>query len=145
MRRTVKCARTMSVCFQAMKERAAGVIARASPRASARAPGSPGATSQPVHLLCGANDPAELFCLDELAAYADKGLTLTTEFAVVDGADGWDGTVGHVTQMLRSELIGAGADIYLCGPPPMIEAGQDWLKDQGIDEKLVHAEKFLPS
>lgn len=104
-----------------------------------------GATSQPIHLLCGANDPAELFCLDQLAAYKDKGLTLTTEFAVVDGADGWDGTVGHVTQMLRAELIGAGADIYLCGPPPMIEAGQDWLKDQGVDEKLVHAEKFLPS
>lgn len=104
-----------------------------------------GATSQPIHLLCGANDPAELFCLDDLEAYADKGLKLTTEFAVVDGADGWDGAVGHVTQLLRPELIGGDVDVYLCGPPPMIEAAQDWLKAQGVDDKLVHAEKFLPS
>lgn len=104
-----------------------------------------GATSQPIHLLCGANDPAELFCLDQLAGYGDKGLNLTTELAVVDAEDNWDGTIGHVTQMLRPELIANEVDVYLCGPPPMIEAGQAWLKDQGMDDKLVHAEKFLPS
>lgn len=104
-----------------------------------------GATSQPIHLLCGANDPAELFCLDQMAGYGDKGLKLTTELAVVDAADGWEGTIGHVTQMLRPELIASAVDVYLCGPPPMIEAGQAWLNDQGMDDKLVHAEKFLPS
>lgn len=104
-----------------------------------------GATSQPIHLLCGANRVDELFCLEALAAYRDKGLNLTTEFAVVEGADGWDGTIGHVTQLLRDELIGAGPDVYLCGPPPMIEAGQSWLADQKVDEKLIHVEKFLPS
>ena len=104
-----------------------------------------GATAQPIHLLCGANQADELFCLDELAAYKDKGLDFVTEFAVVDSADGWDGAIGHVTQLLRDELISAGPDIYLCGPPPMIEAGERWLADRKIDEKLIHAEKFLPS
>ena len=104
-----------------------------------------GATSQPIHLLCGANQVDELFCLDRLAAYRDSGLDLTTEFAVVEGADDWDGSVGHVTQFLRDELISAGVDVYLCGPPPMIEAGQSWLADKNVDDKLVHVEKFLPS
>ena len=104
-----------------------------------------GATGQPIHLLCGANQVDELFCLDELAAYKGKGLDLTTEFAVVEGANGWDGAVGHVTQLLRDDLIGGGPDIYLCGPPPMIEAGQSWLAERKVDDKLIHVEKFLPS
>ena len=104
-----------------------------------------GTTSQPIHLLCGANRADELFCLDQLAAYKDKGLNLTTEFAVVEGADGWEGTIGHVTQLLRNELISARPDVYLCGPPPMIEAGQSWLADRNVHDKLIHVEKFLPS
>ena len=104
-----------------------------------------GAVSQPIHLLCGANRADELFCLDQIASYADKGLNLTTEFAVVEDTDGWDGAIGHVTQMLRYELIGQGADVYLCGPPPMIDAAQDWLSEKGVDERLIHIEKFLPS
>lgn len=104
-----------------------------------------GATSHPVHLLCGANRADELFCLDQLAGYKGKGLDLTTEFAVVEAEDGWTGAVGHVTQLLRPELIAAVPDVYLCGPPPMIEAGQGWLDEQKFDDKLVHVEKFLPS
>jgi len=104
-----------------------------------------GATAQPIHLLCGANRPDELFALDQLAGYRDRGLDLTTEFAVVERAGGWDGATGHVTQLLRYALIDPAADVYLCGPPPMIDAGQGWLRDQGVDEQLVHTEKFLPS
>jgi benzoate/toluate 1,2-dioxygenase reductase subunit len=104
-----------------------------------------GQTAQPVHLLFGANREDELFGLDQLAAYPGKGLDLATELAVVEPGAGWAGAAGHVTGMLRYELIGHGADVYLCGPPPMIEAGRDWLADQGVDEKLIHVEKFLPS
>lgn len=104
-----------------------------------------GWTEQKVHLLCGANTADELFSQDTLASYRDAGIDLSVEYAVVAPADGWDGAVGHVTALLRPELIGAGADIYLCGPPPMIEAAEGWLAAQNVDEKLIHAEKFLPS
>ena len=53
--------------------------------------------------------------------------------------------IGHVTGLLRSELIADGPNIYLCGPPPMIEAAESWLADKGVDDKLIHAEKFLAS
>ncbi len=103
-----------------------------------------GGCDQPIHMLCGANVEDELFCLDRLAAYSARGLDLSTEFAVVEGGGGWDGTVGHVTGLLRFD-IARDHDIYLCGPPPMIDAAQTWLADHGIDEAMVHNEKFLPS
>ncbi len=104
-----------------------------------------GGSDQPVHLLCGANQPDELFCLDRLSGYGEKGIDLTTEFAVVEGDGGWDGAEGHVTDLLRGALVDGDHDIYLCGPPPMIDAAETWLADHGVDGVLIHDEKFLPS
>ena len=105
-----------------------------------------GATGQPIHLLYGANSPAELFSLEALQDYADRGLGLTTELCVVEGAEGWSGPTGHVTTLLRPEILNSGhCDIYLCGPPPMIDAGTAWLTGAGVDPGAIHSEKFLPS
>ena len=102
-----------------------------------------GGTDQPIRLLYGANTPGELFALDHLAGV---DLTLTTELAVVAGAPGWDGHVGHVTELLGPELVAGGdVDVYLCGPPPMIEAAETWLRANGVEAGRIHAEKFLPS
>ena len=65
---------------------------------------------------------------------------------MVSGAGDWQGPTGHVTGRLREEIINDGdVDVYLCGPPPMIEAGQAWLKSHGVPDERVHTEKFLPS
>ena len=104
------------------------------------------AVDQPIHLLYGANTADELFARDQLAAFESKGLKLTSEFCVVDGAGGWSGPTGHITDLLRADLIGDGdIDAYLCGPPPMIDAGSSWLTANGVDARRVHVEKFLPS
>lgn len=102
-----------------------------------------GATAQPVRLLVGANRPDEIFCTDQVAGYVEKGLKLDAEYAVVEPGPGWDGETGHVTGLLRDEVVEAEPDIYLCGPPPMIEAAQDWLSAHGTDPVRVHSEKFL--
>lgn len=104
-----------------------------------------GATAQPVRLLIGANTPAELFARDQVAAYRGQGLKLDVAWAVVAATAGWDGATGHVTALLREELLAGDPDVYLCGPPPMIEAGQAWLAAHGVDPKRTHTEKFLPS
>lgn len=105
-----------------------------------------GGTDQPIHLLYGANTPDELFGLDQLAGYAAQGLTLTTETCVVEGGEGWSGATGHITDLLRAEMLDGGdIDAYLCGPPPMIDAGTGWLSDNGVEMRRIHAEKFLPS
>lgn len=105
-----------------------------------------GATDQPVHLLYGANTPDEMFGDDRLAPYENAGIALTLETAVVVPDDSWDGAVGHVTELLRTDFINGGdCDVYLCGPPAMIEAAESWLRDHGVDAAHVHAEKFLAS
>ncbi len=102
-----------------------------------------GGTDQPIRLLYGANTPDELFALDHLAGV---GHALTTELAVVAGAPGWNGHVGHVTELLGPEHVAGGdVDVYLCGPPPMIEAAETWLRANGVEPVRIHAEKFLPS
>ena len=40
-------------------------------------------TRQPVRLLYGANEPVELFGLDQIAGYAAQGLDITTELCIV--------------------------------------------------------------
>ncbi len=105
-----------------------------------------GATDQPIRLLYGANTPAELFSLGALDDYAGRGLDLTAELCVVEGGEGWSGATGHVTTLLRPEILGSGdCDAYLCGPPPMIDTATDWLAGAGLDPAAIHSEKFLPS
>ncbi len=105
-----------------------------------------GDTRQPVHLLYGANRPDEFFAQGQLDGYVAKGLSLTVERAVVDGESSCNLATGHVTDLLRPDLLSGGAcRVYLCGPPPMIEAAEGWLSSNGVPATKVHAEKFVPS
>jgi NAD(P)H-flavin reductase/ferredoxin len=104
-----------------------------------------GATGQPVRLLLGANREDELFAHAQVAGYKAEGINLAVERAVVEASAGWDGATGHVTSLLRPEYVADGQHIYLCGPPPMIEAAESWLAANGVEPARIHAEKFLPS
>lgn len=103
-------------------------------------------TDHPVRLLYGANTADELFAFEQFKGYADQGLALTTEFCVVEPESGWEGAAGHVTGLLRPGILEGGeCEFYLCGPPPMIDAAEKWLSDNGVELNHVHAEKFVPS
>ena len=105
-----------------------------------------GDTAHPVHVLYGANEPEEFFALEALEAYRGRGLQIATELCAVQSGSGWDGAVGHVTSLLRSELLyGGDSRAYLCGPPPMIDAGENWLRGNGLGADRIHAEKFVAS
>lgn len=100
----------------------------------------------PVRLLYGANTPDEFFGEDQLASYIDRGVDLSVEYCVVEGGDGWTAPTGHVTVLLRPDVLNGGdCDVYLCGPPPMIDATEAWLFENGMSASNVHAEKFVPS
>ena len=52
---------------------------------------------------------------------------------------------GYVTAHIEpAHLNGGDVDIYLCGPPPMVEAVRGWLDRQGITPASFHFEKFAP-
>ncbi|MEE2662122.1 MAG: 2Fe-2S iron-sulfur cluster binding domain-containing protein [Pseudomonadota bacterium] len=100
----------------------------------------------PIRVLYGANNPDEFFAVDQLEGYRTSGLDLTVEYCAVMGNSEWNAPTGHVTSLLRPEnLNGGDSEIYLCGPPPMIEAAESWCTTQGVDAALIHAEKFVPS
>jgi propane monooxygenase reductase subunit len=60
-----------------------------------------------------------------------------------DGEDGWDGEVGLITDVLRRHQSNAvGADAYVCGPPPMVEAALELLPALGVPDKRIFYDKF---
>jgi propane monooxygenase reductase subunit len=59
------------------------------------------------------------------------------------GDDDWAGETGLITDVLRrAGLDLAGADAYVCGPPPMVEAALELLPALGVDGKRVFYDKF---
>jgi benzoate/toluate 1,2-dioxygenase reductase component len=42
-------------------------------------------------------------------------------------------------------LIGGDVDVYLCGPPPMVDAVRGWLGEQSVTPTNFYYEKFTPS
>jgi propane monooxygenase reductase component len=55
----------------------------------------------------------------------------------------WDGEVGLITDVVtRHEKDLTGADCYVCGPPPMVEAAMEALASLGADEKHIYYDKF---
>ncbi|OXM45967.1 NADH:ubiquinone reductase (Na(+)-transporting) subunit F [Amycolatopsis alba] len=59
------------------------------------------------------------------------------------GDEDWDGETGFVTDVLkRAGPDLRGADAYVCGPPPMVEAALELLPSLGVAEKRVFYDKF---
>ena len=53
---------------------------------------------------------------------------------------------GYVTHHIEPAHLNDGdVDIYLCGPPPMVEAVAQYLRDSSVTSASFHFEKFAPS
>lgn len=51
--------------------------------------------------------------------------------------------LGYITEeFLKENISDKKKQVYLCGPPPMMEAVEKQLKDMGIPEKLIITEEF---
>lgn len=107
------------------------------------------AATQPIHLLYGVNDAAEIACSDLLVSLQTRlsGLSVAVSVSQPDGAGSarQGARQGFVTGLL--DELGAAtiasATFYLCGPPPMIDAGREKLKALGIPEQRIIYEKFV--
>jgi benzoate/toluate 1,2-dioxygenase reductase component len=101
--------------------------------------------TQPVHMVYGVTNDADLVEVDTLEAYAARipGFTFTT---VVAAADSTHPRKGYVTHHLPEEVLNGGdVDVYLCGPPPMVDAVRAYLNEKHIVPASFHYEKFSPS
>lgn len=60
-----------------------------------------------------------------------------------DPDDDWDGATGLITDVVRADVDTlAGADAYICGPPPMVEAACDLLPALGVSDHRIFYDKF---
>jgi benzoate/toluate 1,2-dioxygenase reductase subunit len=102
-------------------------------------------TDQPVHMIYGVTRPRDLVEIDRIEALAARLPTFSWANCVID-PDGDDVLKGYVTDHLADEHLHAGdCDIYLCGPPPMVEAVRGFLRDKGVEPANFHYEKFAAS
>ncbi len=102
-------------------------------------------TDQPLHLIYGVTRDDDLVEIDRLATLAARLPTLTWATCVADVGSAHE-LKGYVTDHLTDEHLNAGdCDIYLCGPPPMVEAVRVFLRDKGVEPRHFHYEKFAPS
>ncbi len=92
----------------------------------------------------GARSARDLCFEDELRALEQT----LPEFRYVPalsepGDDDWPGQVGLITDVVKAAESGLeGADCYLCGPPPMVEAAMALLPGLGVPEDRIYYDKF---
>jgi propane monooxygenase reductase subunit len=93
----------------------------------------------------GARRRKDLCFEEELRALEEKLADFRYVPALSEPADDeeWDGEVGLIIEVLRRCETGlAGADAYVCGPPPMVEAALELLPALGVADKRVFYDKF---
>lgn len=99
-------------------------------------------TDQPIHLIYGVTADGDLVEIERVEALAAKLPTLTWTSCVADPQSAHP-LKGYVTYHLADEHLNAGdCDIYLCGPPPMVEAVRLFLREKGVEPAHFHYEKF---
>lgn len=101
--------------------------------------------AHPVHLVHGVTHDADLVEIEALEQAAAR-LPFFSFATCVASESSTHPRRGYVTNHLEAaRLNGGDVDIYLCGPPPMVDAVRAWLSGQGIVPAAFHTEKFAAS
>jgi benzoate/toluate 1,2-dioxygenase reductase subunit len=102
-------------------------------------------SAYPIHLGYGVTNDVDLVGVEELEEFATR-IPGFTFFTCVSARDSAHPRKGHVMAHVESgHLNGGDVDVYLCGPPPMVDAVRAWLSEQGMTPANFYYEKFLPS
>jgi benzoate/toluate 1,2-dioxygenase reductase subunit len=102
-------------------------------------------SQQKVQLIYGVTRDLDLVQVDAIEAYLARlpNFTYTT---VVADTDSTHPAKGWVTRHMPAEALNDGdVDVYLCGPPPMVDAVRKYFDDNGVKPNSFHYEKFTPN
>ncbi|MBJ2267163.1 ring-hydroxylating dioxygenase ferredoxin reductase family protein [Pseudomonas sp. MF6772] len=98
--------------------------------------------TRPITLIYGVTRDQDLVLVEALEAFAARLPQLTVVTCVADPQTAHP-RQGYVTQhMAREALHDGDVDVYLCGPPPMVDAVRQHFKHQGVSPASFHYEKF---
>jgi len=99
----------------------------------------------PVRLVYGVTNAVDLVGIVWLEDFTTKipGFTFVT---CVAAADSLHPRKGYVMAHVESGHLSAGdMDVYLCGPPPMVDAVRAWHGERSVTPTNFYYEKFSPS
>ena len=102
-------------------------------------------SQHPIHMVYGVTNDADLVEVAKLEEFTQKipGFTFTCCVASEDSAHPQK---GYVTRYIEpGHLNGGDVDVYLCGPPPMVDAVRSYLNEQAVAPANFYFEKFSPS
>jgi benzoate/toluate 1,2-dioxygenase reductase component len=103
---------------------------------------APDSTAQPVHLIYGVTSDQDLVKVDELEEAAKRLPNFSFAYCVAD-ENSTCPNKGYVTRYIEpAHLNGGDVDVYLCGPPVMVEAVRNHFKQQGVTPQNFYYEKF---
>ena len=100
-----------------------------------------------VRFFYGARAARDLFYLDEIAALGSalgdfRFAPVLSDAALTDPGELARGLVHECAgEYLRSGEM-EDFEVYMCGPPPMIDAAAEMLSDHGLDESRIFYDKF---
>ncbi|MFN3580550.1 MAG: benzoate 1,2-dioxygenase electron transfer component BenC [Pseudomonas sp.] len=98
----------------------------------------------PTHLVYGVSTEDDLVCLDTLDRFARELQNFT--YVTCVSRDGEHPRKGYVTDHMDGAPLNDGdVDVYLCGPPPMVDSALAFFREKGITPHSFHYEKFTPS
>jgi ferredoxin-NADP reductase len=98
--------------------------------------------TRPVALVYGSKTAKDILFRDELADMPNN-VHVTHVLSSPEGD--WDGHEGYVnTELLRQEVGGllGQADLFLCGPPVMMQKVIQSVKELGVAGSRIHYERF---
>ena len=102
----------------------------------------PDNSQYPIHLIYGVTSDQDLVKVDELEDAAKRLGNFSFSCCVAD-EESTCPNKGYVTRFIEPEhLNGGDVDVYLCGPPVMVDAVRDYFKQQGVSPQNFYYEKF---
>jgi len=101
-------------------------------------------------LYFGVNRESELFAQDELEALQSEMPNLIIEICVWKPEGAWNGFTGSPADALKRDLAedirqGLEPEVYLCGPPGLVDATESVAKEAGLSQEQIYCERFVAS
>jgi NAD(P)H-flavin reductase/ferredoxin len=105
------------------------------------------ADPQPVHLFLGVGTEAEIPELPELEELAGQLTDFRFTLAVWRPGPDWTGVSGTPVEAVAKALVDVSElpDIYVCGPPIMVDGVGEVARDSGVPEHSIVLERYLPT
>ncbi len=100
----------------------------------------------PIRLYYGVNRVEDLCARDQLEALREKLADFDFVTVITQPPESYAGLSGYVADHFDPGFFAdRPADIYVCGPPPMVDSVRGWLDRHAHPDHKLYFEKFLAS